>query len=178
MAIVDGKIRCPKCGEAKPLDAFDQGAIKKGSGKCKACTSVYMKAWRESQPGKQRAAYLRWRDKKGPVGMKAMGAAQRARVKATGARLGYFVKSKYGITRAQYDATEDDPNGLCAICRNPPPALKRLYVDHDHTTGIVRGLLCQHCNTALGMFRDNISRMQNAIDYIERSSLWPSALVG
>jgi hypothetical protein len=44
---------------------------------------------------------------------------------------------------------------------------KRLGIDHDHTTGQVRGLLCDNCNPALGSFKDNIETLQKAIDYLK-----------
>ena len=44
---------------------------------------------------------------------------------------------------------------------------KRLGIDHDHTTGQVRGLLCDSCNPALGGFKDNIESLQKAIDYLK-----------
>jgi len=44
------------------------------------------------------------------------------------------------------------------------------YVDHDHVTNKVRGLLCHHCNTALGKFKDDINIMKQAIKYLERSN--------
>lgn len=65
-------------------------------------------------------------------------------------------------------------NGVCAICKKPETAkkqsgngIKRLSVDHDHTTGAIRGLLCMYCNTALGKFKDDIEILKSAIVYLE-----------
>lgn len=65
-------------------------------------------------------------------------------------------------------------NNVCAICGNPEtgiyPASKkprRLAVDHDHDTNTVRGLLCGPCNMALGLFYDDQTRLQKAIDYLD-----------
>lgn len=65
------------------------------------------------------------------------------------------LKHRYNITPEQYDALNTQQKGLCAICGNPPRGkMQRLSVDHDHTTGRVRGLLCITCNRALGYFEN------------------------
>lgn len=67
-----------------------------------------------------------------------------------------------------YDYLLTEQEGKCAICgilENDAPH-KKLSIDHDHTTGDVRGLLCSTCNTALGGFRDDIKNMQKAIEYL------------
>ena len=64
----------------------------------------------------------------------------------------------YGITSQDYDDMLARQGGVCAICKAPPaersykgdPKEPRLYVDHCHTTGVIRGLLCPGCNTMLG----------------------------
>jgi hypothetical protein len=85
------------------------------------------------------------------------------------------MKSKYGLTSAEYDAMCRAQNNRCAVCRNPETAkykgrLKRLAVDHDHVTGRVRGLLCQACNVLLGNCRENVLTLQAAIQYLLRST--------
>jgi len=73
----------------------------------------------------------------------------------------------YGITAEDYDAMFSSQGGTCAICKRSQT--KRLHVDHDHSTGAVRGLLCRACNTAIGMFEDDTERLRNAITYLEAS---------
>lgn len=55
----------------------------------------------------------------------------------------------------------------CCICSNYFESDRKTFIDHDHVTGKVRGLLCPSCNTALGLFKDNISILKSAITYLE-----------
>lgn len=73
---------------------------------------------------------------------------------------------RYGITDAQYDDMLEAQNGTCAICNREPEG-KRLAVDHDHTTGAIRGLLCDHCNHVLGKAEDRAEWLRNAADYLD-----------
>ena len=67
----------------------------------------------------------------------------------------HFVRS-YGITAIEYEEMSKSQNNLCAICKSTGSGKygDRLVVDHCHTTGKVRGLLCWPCNIGLGMFKD------------------------
>lgn len=76
----------------------------------------------------------------------------------------YRIK-KYGLTQDDYDAMLQDQRGACAICNEP---MDKPHVDHNHTTGKVRGLLCQHCNMGLGHFRDSPLRLRLASAYLEK----------
>lgn len=74
---------------------------------------------------------------------------------------------KYGITLEEYNVLFLKQEGKCAICGVYQKDLsKRLYVDHDHKTGIIRGLLCYKCNTGLGQFNDNIKLIENTLNYL------------
>lgn len=73
--------------------------------------------------------------------------------------------AKYGITAAEYSAIVANQGGGCAICRAPRRG-RRLVVDHDHTTGRVRGVLCSRCNSAIGLLEDNFTRAKAAADYL------------
>jgi hypothetical protein len=74
----------------------------------------------------------------------------------------------YGLTLEQFAGMIVRQNGCCLICHEP---MKPAMVDHDHDTGIVRGLLCGTCNTGLGMFKDDIRLLAAAIVYLEDHKL-------
>jgi len=79
----------------------------------------------------------------------------------------WFYKRKYGITLEDYDAMLEKQGGCCAICKSETSKRNDYFmVDHDHETGAVRGLLCSPCNSAIGLLGDNISTLQNAINYL------------
>jgi len=76
---------------------------------------------------------------------------------------------KYGITIDEYDALLEAQDGCCAVCGTLYPGKQgRFCVDHDHTTGKIRGLLCATCNLGLGHFQDDVERLQLAIDYLNK----------
>lgn len=76
-------------------------------------------------------------------------------------------RRSFGMSLEDYDILFEKQNGLCAICGvDDNYGGKRFSVDHDHKTGVVRGLLCDNCNTGIGMFKDNPSLMLNAIKYL------------
>lgn len=79
-------------------------------------------------------------------------------------RTGCDRKRKYGLEPAQFDAMVEAVDGKCQICGVAPEAL---CVDHSHTTGIVRGLLCKRCNYGLGMFRDKQELLLAAAAYLK-----------
>ena len=70
---------------------------------------------------------------------------------------------KYHITYEQYLALIAQAGGVCAICERPA----RLFIDHDHSTGDVRGMLCNGCNSGLGMLGDNVKGVMAAVRYLE-----------
>lgn len=55
----------------------------------------------------------------------------------------------------------------CFICGVEKTDTKSLCIDHNHTTGLVRGVLCDHCNKGLGLFRDNPKYLKSAINYLD-----------
>lgn len=83
-----------------------------------------------------------------------------------------WLKNKYGLTLQQYADMLKAQNYCCAICFIPEEELvKGLAVDHDHSSGKIRGLLCGGCNTAIGRFRDDTIILARAIRYINRYAL-------
>ena len=80
----------------------------------------------------------------------------------------FNLESNYGIDWVDYDRMVMAQCGVCAICGDPPEAGPGnfLVVDHDHSTGAIRGLLCHPCNWALGNLRDSPRLLQAAIEYL------------
>ena len=82
-------------------------------------------------------------------------------------------KRRYGITLEQYEQMVKDQNNQCLICERQPdgygaPQSRVLSVDHCHTSGKIRGLLCHRCNTALGALREDTDIIKKALAYIEK----------
>lgn len=85
------------------------------------------------------------------------------------------LRRMFGLTLDDYDAMLKAQDGVCAICKEQETCtrngvVKHLAVDHDHKTGKVRGLLCQHCNQLFGHARESVAILRAAIAYLERSA--------
>ena len=84
------------------------------------------------------------------------------------------LKKQYNIGLDEYMIMLESQKGVCSICNKEESAInphtkqpRDLAVDHCHSTGKVRGLLCSKCNTALGSFKDDISLLEAAIVYLK-----------
>lgn len=79
-----------------------------------------------------------------------------------------MLKHRYKIDYDTYVEMYNRQKGRCGICKDPYPlgSKKGLLIDHDHATDVIRGLLCTNCNTGLGKFKESVTVLQNAIDYI------------
>lgn len=120
--------------------------------------------WREPQVSAafraDKAAYMReW--------------SRRARANNPEYHKNQYLRRQYGISIAEYNTMLAEQNSACAICGKPETTeihgrVVSLAVDHDHTTGAVRALLCTACNTALGLFKDDTSLLAKASDYLAK----------
>ncbi len=86
----------------------------------------------------------------------------------------HHLKFSYGITIEEYEALLLKQNNLCFICQEPETAtikgmIKKLAVDHCHSTKKVRGLLCLNCNMGIGKFKHNPELLRNAALYCEET---------
>lgn len=129
---------CTKCKINKDLGEFYPNGDRPGKqARCITCSVETTREWRRDN--KERSAAQSNRNNK---------------------------RGRYGLTVEEYSKILDSQNGLCAICENINSSGRSLSVDHSHTTGKIRALLCNNCNVALGLFKEDTGRMVKAIQYL------------
>lgn len=115
----------------------------------------------EERKQKQRENHRRWRSKN----------KEKLAERNKGYVTNWILKKKYGIGEEEYNHLLMSQSGRCAICQREASDFKRkLAVDHNHTTGKVRGLLCVKCNRGLGCFDEIPTRFDSAKAYLFRFS--------
>lgn len=140
---------CRICARVLPLSGFRrQPTAKLGvDARCKKCESEYSREWNMRNADRYYEKHL---------------------------------LRKFGITLSEYEALAELQGGVCAICGELPTGQRnrrrgeqrvfraRLVVDHDHSTGEVRGLLCNNCNAGIGVLNDDPALIRRALNYLER----------
>lgn len=130
------------------------------------------KKWREENPEKYKKLMKVYRDENREL-YKQRSADWYANNKEHAARRGRKNKLKrYGLTQETFDRILESQNGVCAICGTTEwgsPVKNIPHVDHCHTSGKVRGLLCHQCNTAIGHLKDNPEIVMSAYNYLIKS---------
>lgn len=136
----------------------------------RASLAARMKRYREKNAERLKAADKARREReKGPIAdrNRRWRQANKERVQA---RSRAKQLSAFGLTADQYDAMHAAQGGLCAVCSKPQPGKRRLAVDHCHRTGVVRGLLCTGCNSAIGRLGDSVTGLLRAVRYLKASA--------
>lgn len=77
-----------------------------------------------------------------------------------------YYRKQYGITLLEVEEMKQKANNQCQICSVDFDTKNRPRVDHCHSTGRVRGLLCHKCNVALGLLHDSADLLRKAADYV------------
>jgi hypothetical protein len=147
---------CNKCGFERPLTDF----YKKHSGRygyssmCKAHAKAYTREWVAAHPEYSRQ-YEQWRKEHHAERLHARG-----------------IKKRYGMGIDDFLGLLESQEDCCLICLGRfdfsgyHKTDKSPVVDHDHTTGVVRGLICKKCNIALGCFKDSPAVIASALRYL------------
>ena len=78
-------------------------------------------------------------------------------------------KWKYGISPEVFLQMVEAHQGKCSICLEPFGSQQQTHIDHDHKSGRIRGLLCSSCNKGLGFFRDQVTLLERAVAYLQKS---------
>lgn len=95
--------------------------------------------------------------------------AAHVRRNESGKHRAYMRQYLYGVTAEQFTALLAEQDGKCAICGTAEWTGKGPHLDHQHETGLVRGILCHKCNLGLGKFNDDPKMLRAAADYLERA---------
>lgn len=129
---------CIFCKEEKPVSEFYKSNVRYYQKECKTCCRERKYAWHKTKNGK---------------------------LSSTNTKL----KQRFGITLDQYNKMYEEQEGKCLCCGATESEFgHRLAVDHCHTTGKIRGLLCKRCNVALGNLKENKETILNLFKYVEQ----------
>lgn len=150
--------KCSTCKEEKPLSGFyrDRSRWSGYRGQCKSCVDKRSAEYVSRNPDRTKNRKRLWQ--KG------------YRIRRGSTDFNY----RYGITVSERDRLYREQSGLCAICGKPYSILS---VDHDHKTGLVRGLLCKRCNSGIGMLGDDLAGVEKAFLYLKKHlpATWETA---
>lgn len=166
MQAKDGAVkRCSKCKNDRPLSRFALDRSRRDGlhSQCKDCQSAHAKQKRATDP--EHVAKCRARSKQYRASNPD---AYRNSVRDA------TLRAKYGVGQADYEAMLKAQGGGCAICGRTNPGVswgRNLHIDHDHSSGRIRGLLCQPCNTSIGKFNDDPALLRKAAAYIEHGGV-------
>lgn len=159
---------CSQCLDLKPMSEFQRHDVRK-RGQCKKCRNAYIHQWNMKNKQKRKQYTDKW-NAKNIVRRREIKkvAARRDRKSNPGKFYVWWLRGRcrrYGVTVEWFQKQIELQRGLCAICSQPPKA-NRLAIDHCHETGIVRGLLCSPCNTALHKMERDIEWVRAAESYL------------
>lgn len=139
---------CKGCNATLPLSSFHRNRRSKDGHNrlCGKCNYAVAKTWKSAHPERRKLSYRR-------------------------RRLTYInngLMRHYGIGVSEYVEMLREQQGLCASCYEPASTDKdfSLCVDHDHFTGKVRSLICNHCNLAIGHLKDSPERAELVAAYL------------
>jgi hypothetical protein len=152
---------CSKCRDPKPITEFHSRQHR-----CKECQRAYQKEWQAKNKA-HRAEYQRGHYRKHLEKYRESHAQYYQDNK--GAIASSDRKRRYGMTDEQFQQLLERQGGCCAICGTNDPSGghgNNFHVDHDHSTGAIRGLLCHHCNHGLGKFKDSPELLHKAMSYL------------
>lgn len=144
---------CRKCHETKPIADFGHHKPGYPEWRCKTCKAAHAREYRKKNADRKKEVdRLHYQNNK-------------ERHRET-----YMIRT-YGIDPDQYEQMVRAQEGKCLICDKVPRGTGRtskLYIDHDHVTGEIRGLLCSRCNSAIGLLDDTPEHLERAIRYLTR----------
>ena len=170
---------CSNCGGPGPF-GHRKGVKDELKSQCKTCCAQKQIAYAAQHPEtwvKWAAANSERLEAREIIRYAADPEGQKAKVRAYQAKNPAKVKlwtergnlKKYGLTPEDKQALFEKQAGKCSICFCPLVTGRTgMHIDHDHETGVVRGLLCHLCNVMLGAFAEDPARLVFAVAYLRR----------
>ena len=157
---------CSKCGEEKPFSEY-HSKRGKSQPECKPCRSKYMAKLYQDNRERERAVRKAWYEKNKILVCEKLRKNRQDNLQEH--RLRARLRRK-GMSLEQYQSKIIAQRNSCEICLGSfgTDAYKCSYIDHDHKTGKIRGLLCSQCNTALGLLREDIKLFQKCVAYLKK----------
>ena len=158
--------RCSKCSKLRVLTKFVKH--KQTSDKlhtiCKHCQSEYRKEWYLKNKEKVKAKALKWgKDNKELIYKRKKDKWKNHPLKRKLYQKINHLKYKYGLTLEEYKKLKSKCDNKCMICNKK----RKLFIDHNHKTKQVRGLICHNCNFILGLAYDKLEILKNAYKYLK-----------
>lgn len=135
---------CTSCHQEKPEDAFYwRKEQNRPTRRCRECHSTAMRKYRSK-----------------PVTKVKLKAEYRRR----------HLRKTFDMSEEEYASMASAQNNLCRICKSPERSARRLAIDHCHTSGKIRGLLCNPCNRGIGLLKDSPEIIRAAAVYLDLHS--------
>ena len=164
---------CSRCKIEKQVTDFHRRTASKDTFAyyCKECVASYAKKYNSSLEQKKKALVRgrKWQKENKEHRRKQ----QREWRKTNGGKKKYLnshLKHLYGITLVDYNKMFEEQQGVCAICKQPE-INRRLGIDHNHSDGTVRALLCRKCNYLVGIVESDFWGLEDKIkEYLEKNN--------
>lgn len=162
---------CGWCGITKPLDDFYRMATGKQGVRpeCKACTREYRRNWYRRNREREIARVHAWQQANADR-VNARSAEYRKKPGRARAMRDLYYRRTFGLSADDVDDLIARQQDRCAICGRRPQRLASLHLDHDHTNGKIRGVLCSTCNQGLGQFKEDPALLDAAAAYLRQYS--------
>ena len=170
--------KCPKCGFVGSTELFSRSAKTKDGYRswCKGCDARYSHEWGQRNKPWRSKTTLAWREKNKHRWKEYVAKYQKEhRDRYLHSQRKSQLKVSYGLSIEAYESIFKFQNGACAICKGQNMDGKRLAVDHCHSTGKIRGLLCSNCNNGLGRFKDDHGLLEAALIYLKSHQSYSEA---
>lgn len=151
--------KCTECKELKTIESFYKSKSNPDGlfYKCKICVGAKNKAYAIKNRDKIKSYNAEW--------------MKRCRKYNPDISRESKLRNSYKMTMLDYKKMVESQNGSCAICLRTPKPGKKLFIDHDHSTGNVRGLLCAVCNMFLGVIKDSSECLNRAKYYLSPQTI-------